>query len=50
MRREGINKILSVQELMYELKKIKLAVSKKQIGVILDDDTRLSKVAQEILE
>ena len=31
-------------------KKIKLAVSKKQIGVILDDDTRLSKVAQEILE
>jgi cell division control protein 6 len=29
-------------------KKIKLAVSKKQIGVILDDDTRLSKVAQEI--
>ena len=31
-------------------KKIKLAVSKKQIGVILDDDIRLSKVAQDILE
>ncbi|MFW9973726.1 MAG: ORC1-type DNA replication protein [Candidatus Thorarchaeota archaeon] len=31
-------------------KKIKLAVSKKQIGVILDDDIRLSKVAQEILD
>jgi cell division control protein 6 len=30
-------------------KKIKLAVSKKQIGVILDDDIRLSKVAQDIL-
>ena len=31
-------------------KKIKLAVSKKQIGVILDDDIRLSKVAQGILD
>ncbi|MBY8997028.1 MAG: ORC1-type DNA replication protein [Candidatus Thorarchaeota archaeon] len=31
-------------------KKIKLAVSKKQIGVILDDDIRLSNVAQDILE
>ncbi|KXH76498.1 MAG: hypothetical protein AM326_02635 [Candidatus Thorarchaeota archaeon SMTZ-45] len=31
-------------------KKIKLAVSKKQIGVILDDDIRLSKVAQDILD
>jgi cell division control protein 6 len=29
-------------------KKIKLAVSKKQIGVILDDDIRLSKVAKDI--
>jgi cell division control protein 6 len=29
-------------------KKIKLAVSKKQIGVILDDDIRLSKVAEDI--
>jgi len=29
-------------------KKIKLAVSKKQIGVILDDDVRLSKMAQDI--
>jgi cell division control protein 6 len=31
-------------------KKIKLAVSKTQIGVILDDDIRLSKVAQDILD
>jgi len=30
-------------------KKIKLAVSKKQIGTILDDDIRLSKVAKDIL-
>ena len=29
-------------------KKIKLAVSKKQIGVILDDDDRLSNIAHEI--
>ena len=29
-------------------KKIKLAVSKKQIGVILDDDVRLSKMAHDI--
>ncbi|MFW9957642.1 MAG: ORC1-type DNA replication protein [Candidatus Odinarchaeota archaeon] len=30
-------------------KKIKLAVSKKQIGAILDDDIRLSKAAKDIL-
>jgi cell division control protein 6 len=30
-------------------KKIKLAVSKKQIGAILDDDTRLSKAARDII-
>ncbi len=30
-------------------KKIKLAVSKKQIGAILDDDSRLSKAAKDIL-
>jgi len=30
-------------------KKIKLAVSKKQIGAILDDDTRLSQAAKDIL-
>ena len=30
-------------------KKIKLAVSKKQIGAILDDDIRLSKVTKDIL-
>ncbi|MBN2229857.1 MAG: ORC1-type DNA replication protein [Candidatus Thorarchaeota archaeon] len=30
-------------------KKIKLAVSKKQIGAILDDDIRLSKAAKELL-
>ena len=30
-------------------KKIKMAVSKKQIGAILDDDTRLNKVAKDIL-
>ena len=30
-------------------KKIKLAVSKKQIGVILDDDIRLRKAAKEIM-
>ena len=30
-------------------KKIKLAVSKKQIGAILDDDSRLSKAAKDIM-
>jgi Cdc6-like AAA superfamily ATPase len=30
-------------------KKIKLAVNKKQIGAILDDDIRLSKAAKDIL-
>ena len=30
-------------------KKIKMAVSKKQIGAILDDDSRLSKAAQDII-
>ncbi len=30
-------------------KKIKLAVSKKQIGAILDDDNRLSKAAKDIM-
>ena len=30
-------------------KKIKLAVSKKQIGAILDDDSRLNKVAKDIM-
>jgi cell division control protein 6 len=30
-------------------KKIKLAVSKKQIGAILDDDTRLSKAARDMI-
>ena len=30
-------------------KKIKLAVSKKQIGAILDDDVRLSKAAKEMI-
>jgi len=30
-------------------KKIKMAVSKKQIGAILDDDTRLNKVAKDIM-
>ena len=31
-------------------KKIKMAVSKKQIGAILDDDSRLSKIAQDIMD
>ena len=31
-------------------KKIKLAVSKKQIGIILDEDVRLSKIAEELLK
>ncbi len=30
-------------------KKIKMAVSKKQIGAILDDDSRLNKVAKDIM-
>jgi cell division control protein 6 len=30
-------------------KKIRLAVSKKQIGIILDEDVRLGKIAEEVL-
>jgi Cdc6-like AAA superfamily ATPase len=30
-------------------KKIKLAVGKKQIGTILDDDIRMSKAARDLL-
>jgi cell division control protein 6 len=31
-------------------KKIRLAVSRRQIGTILDEDTRLSKIAKDLLE
>jgi cell division control protein 6 len=31
-------------------KKIRLAVSEKQIGTIMDEDSRLAKVAKEILK